>query len=54
MILVTGGTGLIGSELLRLLSQAGFPHARLSATRTKRRNCLASHGLPEIWLDQKR
>ncbi|MHC2278097.1 uncharacterized protein YbjT (DUF2867 family) [Bradyrhizobium diazoefficiens] len=25
MILVTGGTGLIGSELLRLLSQAGVP-----------------------------
>ena len=25
MILVTGGTGLIGSELLRLLSQAGIP-----------------------------
>src|SRR3954471_13478047 len=25
MILVTGGTGLIGSEVLRLLSQAGVP-----------------------------
>ena len=25
MILVTGGTGVIGSELLRLLSQAGIP-----------------------------
>jgi uncharacterized protein YbjT (DUF2867 family) len=25
MILVTGGTGVIGSELLRLLSQAGVP-----------------------------
>ena len=25
MILVTGGTGAIGSELLRLLSQAGIP-----------------------------
>jgi len=25
MILVTGGTGLIGSEVVRLLSQAGVP-----------------------------
>ena len=52
MILVTGGTGVIGSELLRLLSEARVP-ARLSATRTKRRNYRVSHGLSEIWLDQK-
>jgi uncharacterized protein YbjT (DUF2867 family) len=28
MILVTGGTGVIGSELLRLLSQARAPRTR--------------------------
>ena len=50
MILVTGGTGVIGSELLRLLSQRESPHAPLSGTRKKRRNCLASYGLSEIWL----
>ena len=49
MILVTGGTGGIGSELLRLLSHAGSAHARLPATRKKRRNCLASPGLPETY-----
>ena len=30
MILVTGGTGAIGSELLRLLSQAGIPARALT------------------------
>ena len=30
MILVAGGTGLIGSELLRLLSQAGVPARALT------------------------
>ncbi len=30
MILVTGGTGVIGSELLRLLSQAGVPARALT------------------------
>src|SRR5687768_10965492 len=30
MILLTGGTGVIGSQLLRLLSQAGIPARALS------------------------
>ena len=35
MILVTGGTGAIGSELLRLLSQAGMPARALVRNRNK-------------------
>ena len=53
MILATGGTGVIGSELLRLLSQEGVPHARLVRNPKKAQNYLESHGLSEIWLDQK-
>ena len=41
MILVTGGTGAIGGELLRLLSQAGIPRA-LSPATGKARHCRAS------------
>jgi uncharacterized protein YbjT (DUF2867 family) len=41
MILVTGGTGLIGGELLRLLSQAGVPARALSATLIRPRICQA-------------
>ena len=35
MILVTGGTGVIGSELLRLLSQAGVPARALTRSPQK-------------------
>lgn len=42
MILVTGGTGGIGSELLRLLSQAGVPARALT------RNPQKAHALPGI------
>ena len=35
MILVTGGTGVIGSELLRLLSQAGVPARALARNLNK-------------------
>ena len=35
MIVVTGGTGLIGSELLRLLSQAGVPARALTRNPNK-------------------
>ncbi|WP_187435116.1 SDR family oxidoreductase [Bradyrhizobium cytisi] len=38
MILVTGGTGAIGSELLRLLSQAGIPARVLSRSPNKTQN----------------
>ena len=31
----------------------GSVHARLPAIRARRRSCLASHGFPEIWPDQK-
>jgi uncharacterized protein YbjT (DUF2867 family) len=54
MVLVTGGTGGIGSELLRLLSQAGVPARALT------RNLQRAQTLPGItwvvgdWLDQKR
>jgi uncharacterized protein YbjT (DUF2867 family) len=45
VILVTGGTGLIGSELLRLLSQAGIPARALA------RNPNKAQKLPGItWL----
>ena len=37
MILVTGGTGVIGSELLRLLSQAGVPARVLARNPQKAR-----------------
>jgi len=42
MILVTGSTGLIGSEVVRLLSQAGMPSRALV------RNPLREQGLPDI------
>ena len=42
MILVTGGTGAIGSELLRLLSQAGVPARALT------RNLQKAQTLPGI------
>jgi len=42
MIVVTGGTGLIGSELLRLLSQAGVPARALT------RNANKAQKLPSI------
>ena len=42
MILVTGGTGGIGSELLRLLSQAGVPARALT------RNLQEAQTLPGI------
>lgn len=38
MILVTGGTGAIGSELLRLLSQAGIPARALARNLDKAQN----------------
>src|SRR5688572_12823805 len=38
MILVTGGTGLIGSELLRLLSQARIPARALTRNPNKAEN----------------
>ena len=38
MILVTGGTGAIGSELLRLLSQAGVPARALTRSVQKAQN----------------
>ena len=42
MILVTGSTGLIGSEVVRLLSQAGVPSRALV------RNPRREQGLPDI------
>jgi uncharacterized protein YbjT (DUF2867 family) len=53
MILMTGGTGGIGSELLLLLSEAAVRARALTRNLQKDRHCLASHGLSEIWLDPK-
>jgi uncharacterized protein YbjT (DUF2867 family) len=36
MILITGGTGLVGGEILRLLSQAGIATTALMRTQKKR------------------
>jgi len=54
MVLVTGGTGAVGSELLRLLSQAGVATRALTRNPRKRRMCPASHGSAAIWPNQKR
>jgi uncharacterized protein YbjT (DUF2867 family) len=48
MILVTGGTGLIGGEVLRLLSQDGVDARALVRNPQKAKTCQASHGLAEI------
>ena len=53
MILVTGGTGGIGSELLRLLSQAGVPARALTRNLQKAQTLPGIIWLSEIWLDPK-
>ena len=54
MILVTGGTGLIGSELLRLLSQAGVPARALARNPQKAQTLPGIAWVAGDWLDQKR
>jgi len=46
VILVTGGSGLIGSEVLRLLSRAGVPARALvrNPGRAQASHCRASPG----------
>jgi uncharacterized protein YbjT (DUF2867 family) len=54
MILVIGGTGLIGSEVLRLLSQSGVAACALTRNPQKAKAMSGITWLPEIWPNRTR